>query len=371
MARGRTTQALIHQIQMDPRTQARVQIDAEALATYTEAFKNREKFPAVVLFLDSAKKLWIGDGFHRVQAARDAGHKTISAIIKHGSVEDAAWYSLQANRTNGVRFTNADKDKAVRRALEMRPKLSDRAIAEHVGVSNHMVAARRAALQRERGETPDARRETSDGRLFPAHKPQLSNGNASHCSLPNSPGNPDLNVCPTLGYDTVPPNGSAAPAVPPAPVDLNSYPPPLPTAPVDMNAYPPPLPVVAPPPPDLTPRDKVGNALPEGRILEAFRRDGEMVEVVSMIRRAKKMILDRLAAADPLYLDIREQPFTIEIDNAWRWIEHARPYAICPYCWGDNRECAACKGRGWTNEATWKAAPPESKAAGRRLEQAG
>ena len=341
---------------MDRRTQARVEMDMEALATYTEAYRNREKFPAVVLFHDG-KQYWIGDGFHRVQAASQAGHKTISAIVKKGSVDEAAWFSLAANRTNGIRFTTADKDKAIRRALEMKPKLSDRAIAEHIGVSHPSVASRRAAMVRE-NTIPDAsKRETSDGRSHPAHPQGNNTGKIYQCSSSDSPGDPALNVCPTLGYDTLPQNGASTPSAPP-PTGVFVPPPP---PPVDLNAFPPPMPVVAPPPPDLTPRDKVGNALPEGRIAEAFRRDGEMLELVSTLRRVKKQVLDRLAAADTLYMHIREQGFSVEIDNAWRWIDNARPHAICPYCWGDNCDCAACKGCGWVNETTWRMAPADMK----------
>src|SRR5262249_19191162 len=52
-----------------------------------------------------------------------------------------------ANKTqHALRRTNADKRRAVEVALELRPGLSDPAIADHCGVSAEMVRQRRAAL---------------------------------------------------------------------------------------------------------------------------------------------------------------------------------------------------------------------------------
>jgi len=107
---------------------------------------------------------WPSDGFHRIKAAEAAGQKVIEAQVHQGTQADARWASLAANQTHGLRRSNADKERAVRLALAARPDMSDRAIAEHVGVDHKMVGKYRAE-KAATGEVPQSTKRTGrDGR---------------------------------------------------------------------------------------------------------------------------------------------------------------------------------------------------------------
>ena len=133
-------------LRVDGDTQPRAAIDPGVVAEYAEALDAGAEFPPVEVVGDGATH-WLVDGFHRFYAHRRLGRKQIRAVVSTGMLEDARWRSLGANKTHGLRSTNADKAKAVRKALKLRAELSDRAIAEHVGVSNDMVGRYRAALE--------------------------------------------------------------------------------------------------------------------------------------------------------------------------------------------------------------------------------
>jgi transposase-like protein len=105
------------------------------------------KFPPVVVFHDG-EHYWLADGFHRLKAAFAAGFDAVDSELRQGALEDAQWYSFSANRTNGLRRTNEDKQQAVKSAL-LHPRaaeMSNSAIARHVGIDEATVRNWRAKL---------------------------------------------------------------------------------------------------------------------------------------------------------------------------------------------------------------------------------
>ncbi len=85
----------------------------------------------------------IADGFHRVQAARDAGWEWVTASVIVGTIEDARLSAIKSNAGHGLPRSQADRRKAVRAAL-IHPSLKDagnRDIARVCGVSHGLVAA--------------------------------------------------------------------------------------------------------------------------------------------------------------------------------------------------------------------------------------
>jgi hypothetical protein len=58
-------------IELDTSIQCRAAIDTGVVNDYAEAMTSGDKFPPVVLF-GTKEKCWIGDGWHRVMAARQA-----------------------------------------------------------------------------------------------------------------------------------------------------------------------------------------------------------------------------------------------------------------------------------------------------------
>ena len=140
------TSLALDSVRVDAGTQARAGLDEGAVAEYAEAIGRGVEFPPVVVFRDGSAH-FLADGFHRLAAFRQAGRESIEAEVRDGTREDARWYAIGANAAHGLRRSNADKAKAVRMALRARPNLSDRAIADHVGVSNTFVGKCRSELE--------------------------------------------------------------------------------------------------------------------------------------------------------------------------------------------------------------------------------
>jgi hypothetical protein len=164
---GRTEKGVevnITAIELDASIQCRAVIDTGTVAEYAERMEAGDSFPPVVLF-GTVKRCWIGDGWHRVMAARQLGRTEIEADLREGDRRDALKYALGANAANGLRRTNADKRRCVEIALAEFGNLSSRAIAGLCGVSDKTVEASR---KEHCGNSAIPTRTTSDGRQYPA-----------------------------------------------------------------------------------------------------------------------------------------------------------------------------------------------------------
>jgi len=137
----------IAQIRLDGGTQPRTALDFAVIDDYAEAMAAGGKFPPVVVFHDG-EHYWLADGFHRLKAAFAEGFDAIGCELRQGTLEDAQWYSFSANKTNGLRRTNQDKQRAVKSALlhARAASLSNYAIARHVGVDETTVRNWRTKL---------------------------------------------------------------------------------------------------------------------------------------------------------------------------------------------------------------------------------
>ncbi|MFN3192218.1 MAG: ParB/RepB/Spo0J family partition protein [Aureliella sp.] len=123
-------------------TQLRVKMSADAVEDYAEAMRNkRNELPPVKVYRDpETGELYLADGYHRTAAAERLERKTIKAEVVDGTLSDAILYAANCNKHNAVRFTNADKRKAVLTLLETFPKKSQRWIAEQCGVTQPFVS---------------------------------------------------------------------------------------------------------------------------------------------------------------------------------------------------------------------------------------
>ncbi len=137
----------IDDIKTDGGTQPRALLDFKAVDDYSDEMEAGAKFPPVTVFYDG-ESYWLADGFHRIRAAYAANFDSIDCDVRQGTVEDAQWFSFSANRTNGLRRTNDDKQRAVKAALA-HPRgasLSDTEVARHCGVSIPTVSGWREKL---------------------------------------------------------------------------------------------------------------------------------------------------------------------------------------------------------------------------------
>jgi len=173
-------------VRIDGDTQPRTTINPEIVQEYAEAMEAGVEFPPITVVHDGAAH-WLVDGFHRFFAHRRLSRQQIKAEVITGELTEARWLSLAANKAHGVRRSNDDKGKAVTRALRMRPGLSDREIAEHVGVGKTMVLRYRDVLEKQRAATAPsggpkdhlATRTGRDGKRYPARPAKRRSGRHS------------------------------------------------------------------------------------------------------------------------------------------------------------------------------------------------
>ena len=174
-----TTTIALSSIRLDGGTQSRAALDEDAVADYAMCLAD---LPRMVVFYDG-ESYWMADGFHRAHAFGSAGRKKVEVVVKQGTARDALLYSVGANRTHGLRRTQADKRRAVELLLadeEWRAR-SDRWIAKACGVSDHLVADLRATAS----SRSSPHRTGQDGKVRPA-----SNGHV-HAASPE-PELPDV-----------------------------------------------------------------------------------------------------------------------------------------------------------------------------------
>lgn len=153
-------------LELDTSIQCRAAIDRKVVGEYAERMRAGDDFPPIDVF-GSKKKAWIGDGWHRMLAAKQVGSESIAAILHEGGRVDALKHALGANALHGHRRTNADKRRCVEIALSEFPKLSSRAIAKMCGVSHELVQQMRPD-QVSTVDTPP--RTGQDGKQYPAKR---------------------------------------------------------------------------------------------------------------------------------------------------------------------------------------------------------
>jgi ParB-like chromosome segregation protein Spo0J len=153
----------IRLIRVDPALQTRTRIDPVVVVEYAEEM-GRSTFPPLRVVFDG-KVYWLVDGFHRLAALKKRKAKTVTVLVIMGTRDDALWLAVSANKEHlSLRRTNADKQRAVKLALEHRNAkgLSDHAIAAHVGVTSQTVGSYRKRLSN--SDSQPACRTGRDGR---------------------------------------------------------------------------------------------------------------------------------------------------------------------------------------------------------------
>ncbi len=126
-------------ITFDAGTQIRAAIDPQVVTDYAAAMTAGQVFPPIVLFHDGNQH-YLADGFHRFMAAQRNQFREIYADVRPGTKQDALWFALGANRTNGKRLSETDKTHAVAMALSIWPEKMQREIADQIGCSESLVS---------------------------------------------------------------------------------------------------------------------------------------------------------------------------------------------------------------------------------------
>ncbi len=102
----------IDDLTLDPELQERVFAHPEIVALLARAMKTEEAvqhIPPIRVFRDG-RKHWVGDGYLRVAAARQAGRSRILAVVRKGIYEDALWAFVTDNAGRKAWLTQEERD---------------------------------------------------------------------------------------------------------------------------------------------------------------------------------------------------------------------------------------------------------------------
>lgn len=301
---------LIEAIEFDGSTQARAMLSDEAVADYAQLMESGTELPPIVVFHDGSA-YWLADGYHRYHAASKLSHKLIRAEVHKGTKEDAAWFAAGANLQHGLRRTNADKRRAVEMALRLRPESSDRAIAEHCGVSDKTVAAVR------------------DGGASTAEIPQ---------SYPDVAGEGGTRT-ERVGRDGRTIDTAKIGRTTPAPRKPDPEP-------------------VQPPRRGEIANDATGHPIPAAIVEQWMRDNRSALDWMAALRAFAKPVQEGHDASLPLLRSLNRSKFDAMVDSLrLQLTQMVRPHAVCPYCDGRGEGCMPCLERGWMTESQWSTVP--------------
>jgi len=140
-------------IRKDGETQQRLEINLEIVAEYAALMRDGVVFPPIRVWWDG-RHYWLSDGFHRVEAADQAGLHELPCEVRFGTLADAQWDSYAANATHGLRRTAAEIQNVIALALQhsKAASLSNVQIANHLYVGETTVRRWRRKLSSPGGE---------------------------------------------------------------------------------------------------------------------------------------------------------------------------------------------------------------------------
>lgn len=165
-------------IRKDDRTQPRAALDEDTVTEYMTRMRwdalsgevadpEHRTWEPLTLYFDGAD-FWLADGFHRLEAASRSGIDRFQTIVHQGTLRDAVAFSLGANARHGKRRTNADKRRAVTRALQDAEwgAFSDNKLAGLCAVSQPFVGKLRRELLGAGHIEETSMRQGADGHLY-------------------------------------------------------------------------------------------------------------------------------------------------------------------------------------------------------------
>jgi hypothetical protein len=171
-------------------TQVRVALSETVIREYADALARGDEFPPIEVYDDETVH-WLADGFHRLQAAKQAGRDSIAATIHPGGQREALLHALSANDTHGYRRTDMDRRHAIELMLAD-PEWqawSNREIARQCRVSEFLVRTVRQELappQETAAPPKQTRKVTRGGKQFTMRTERI--GMAARAKAPAASG---------------------------------------------------------------------------------------------------------------------------------------------------------------------------------------
>jgi hypothetical protein len=340
-------------------TQARESTCQKTVKEYADALQSGAKFPPVIVFHDALDLYYVGDGTHRVMATLETGGLTIECEVRQGGLIEAKKYACSANKTHGLKRTNADKRKAVVMYWEIvkdeNPRPSTHDIADWCGVGKSLVQeVVKADSAGRNGQLVKGK----DGKTY-----NTSNIGKNTKRTPAAPPKPDPKPEPDQE-----PEGEVdfEPEVEPEAAQPQQESEPEPVQEPEPEAEGPTTPSKATSAPL---EDRAGNII-TAESAEAFSVLNFYQEADQHVRALQKIInqignhpggceMRRfLRPIGPEGKTILKSDKLIELIND---LKYTRPYSICCRCKGKaNPDCKSCCGRGWWTKTTYKGANPET-----------
>lgn len=131
----------IKAIRTDGGTQVRAQLVQSQVEEYASQMREGDEFPPLDVFHDGSE-YWLADGFHRFFAQKSNGLLEVECTVHQGTVRDALWFAIAANKNRGLDLDPKDKRANAERCLrdEEWGKLSYTEIGKHVGLSKMTIS---------------------------------------------------------------------------------------------------------------------------------------------------------------------------------------------------------------------------------------
>ena len=312
--------------------QTRAALNEDTVGDYAEAMERGDKFPAVTVFTDGAE-YYLADGFHRVEALRRIGQKSVMVELQNGDYKAALLYALKANSTHGLRRTNADKRHALEMAWNAREHLfggepSNALLADVCGVSDRWVRQWRGEQGRN-GSYPDTP------------------------TAPTMPTRPSAAITAENGNAQAENDTFAAPKMPVRRVGRDGKTYIVPTMPVRPAKPAEEMRVQG----HVVPCDRFGVEIPV-EINEAFDHD-VLNDVIRDISNARSILRRAFDVKVEAFKAVRQDAL-IQLNNAYNFVKSAKAHCVCRMCQGQG--CKACHERGWQTEEEYDRNPKEFKA---------
>jgi len=285
----------------DGGTQQRA-VDDGVMKRYAALMQEGVVFPPVEIITDG-KNNYLTDGYHRYFAHLRLGKKYIEANVVEGTRRTAIFASFAANTTNAFPRQPGTVKGIIEKILkdEEWSKISQHDIARHVGCTQPFVSKIFADIKKCASDN-----QLSDRTAKSGQKTGLSRSKSVNVKRGKSK------------YEAKVPEKKVL--------------------------------------------DSKGKQVPK-HLVKYFERANEYRGMIKQLNIMLMVVRDGKEAGDLFYRFIKIENLTAEIGNVKRIFRFALPYAVCPYCGGDenNEDCRACSGCGFVNEATYMATPKDLK----------
>jgi hypothetical protein len=110
----------LDKIQLTRSTQGRLRMNPDHVQRLREEVLERglDFTDRVEVYDDGFGKLWVGDGFHRLEAYQQAGRDKIRALVREGTERDAMIHAAGANTRHGLRRSRENIRRCIRLLLK-------------------------------------------------------------------------------------------------------------------------------------------------------------------------------------------------------------------------------------------------------------